>query len=369
MRVFELRQGVAARACALACALMTPWGPRAFALDPVLDVNQYAHTAWKVEDGFAPAAIHAIGQTSDGYLWLGTEFGPLRFDGVRAIPWQPPDGVSLPDEWVRALLGTSDGALWIGTLRGLVSFKEGKRTTYPELSALAVNDLVEGHDGTVWVAAQTLPVGGWVCAIRSGEASCEGGDALGAGVWALHEDRSGVLWAAGGSGLWRWSPGPPELFSPPSDVSGAFHVLTEGANGEILVATRDGVERFVDGRFEADPLIRTGVPFGTDPLQLDRDGGLWIGVSGRGLIHIHEGETDGFAQSDGLSGNAVSTIFEDREGTIWVGTADGLDRFRELAVPRLRTGQGLSSDGVASLLATRDGSVWLSTVSGLNRFG
>lgn len=64
----------------------------ALALDPSLDVSQYAHTAWKVREGFTKDTIYSITQTPDGYLWLGTESGLLRFDGVRAVPWQPPNG-------------------------------------------------------------------------------------------------------------------------------------------------------------------------------------------------------------------------------------------------------------------------------------
>src|SRR5690242_5947432 len=64
----------------------------ALALDPALELSQYAHKAWKVRDGFSNGSIHSIAQTPDGYLWLGTEFGLSRFDGVRNVPWQrPPD--------------------------------------------------------------------------------------------------------------------------------------------------------------------------------------------------------------------------------------------------------------------------------------
>src|SRR5882757_1579947 len=61
-----------------------------FALNPALDVSQYAHTSWKIHDGFTRGMINSITQTPDGYLWLGTEFGLVRFDGVRAVPWEPP---------------------------------------------------------------------------------------------------------------------------------------------------------------------------------------------------------------------------------------------------------------------------------------
>src|SRR4030081_1713292 len=75
----------------------------AFGLNPRLDVSQYAHTAWKIREGFSRGVIDAIAQTSDGYLWLGTEFGLLRFDGIRNVAWQPPSGQNLPSDYVRSL--------------------------------------------------------------------------------------------------------------------------------------------------------------------------------------------------------------------------------------------------------------------------
>src|SRR5258706_14741184 len=102
----------------------------AFALNPALDVSQYAHTAWKIRDGFTKGAINAIAQTPDGYLWLGTEFGLLRFDGVRNVPWQPPADQPLPSSRIRSLLAARDGALWIGTSGGLASWKGGELAQY-----------------------------------------------------------------------------------------------------------------------------------------------------------------------------------------------------------------------------------------------
>src|SRR6516165_2873882 len=143
----------------LACALLL-CAHIAFALDPALDVSQYAHTAWKVREGFTRGQIVAIAQTRDGYLWLGTEFGLLRFDGVRAVPWQPPNGQQLPDNSVFSLLVTRDGALWIGTGKGLVSWKDGKLTSYSELSGKNVASLLQDRDGTVWIGTNELPSAG-----------------------------------------------------------------------------------------------------------------------------------------------------------------------------------------------------------------
>src|SRR5271166_5610159 len=90
----------------------------ALALDPSLDISQYAHTSWTVRDGFFKGTISSIAQTPDGYLWLGTEFGLLRFDGVRSVLWQPPAGERLPGNIIGSLLAGSDGTLWIGTYEG-----------------------------------------------------------------------------------------------------------------------------------------------------------------------------------------------------------------------------------------------------------
>src|SRR5262249_5658976 len=87
----------------------------AFALDPSLDITQYAHRSWKIREGFTEGQITAVAQTSDGYLWLGTELGLLRFDGVRAVPWQPQGREQLPNNYIRSLLVSRDGTLWIGT--------------------------------------------------------------------------------------------------------------------------------------------------------------------------------------------------------------------------------------------------------------
>src|SRR5271157_2042363 len=106
--------------------------PLVLALNPSLDVSQYAHTAWTARDGFSVGAIFAMAQTPDGYLWLGSEFGLYRFDGVHALPWQPPAGQRLPDK-PYSLLVTRDGTLWIGTFAGLVSWNGSKLTAYPEV--------------------------------------------------------------------------------------------------------------------------------------------------------------------------------------------------------------------------------------------
>ncbi len=115
----------------------------AFALNPSLDVGLYAHTPWKIREGFFKGVIVAIAQTVDGYLWLGTEYGVVRFDGVRFVSWQPPAGQQLSNIHIKSLLASRDGSLWIGTSEGLARWADGRLTNYPEFAGKSVGALVK----------------------------------------------------------------------------------------------------------------------------------------------------------------------------------------------------------------------------------
>jgi signal transduction histidine kinase/ligand-binding sensor domain-containing protein len=349
---------------ALLALMLLAWSQYAFALNPSLDASQYAHSAWKIRDGFFKGTIVAIAQTLDGYLWLGSEFGLLRFDGVRFVTWNPPAGQDLPSSYIRSLLPARDGTFWIGTAKGLASLKGGKLTRYPELEGQAIWALLEDREGTVWAGGQANPTGK-LCAIRSGNVQCYGEDGrFGQFIDTLYEDREGNVWVGGITGLWRCKPGPPKLYPMPDRV----RALMEDADGALVVVMQGGIRRLVEGRLQAYPLPAAGLRFRPNGIFRDRDGGLWIGTDDRGLAHVHQGRMDVFDRSDGLSGDLIERVFEDREGNIWVATLDGLDRFRDLAVSTISVKQGLSNAAVQSVLVARDGSVWLGTLDGLNRW-
>ncbi|MBV9927476.1 MAG: hypothetical protein JOZ96_20825 [Acidobacteria bacterium] len=351
---------------ALACILLA-CGPSAFALNPSQDVSQYAHTSWKIRDGFTRGQIISIAQTSDGYLWLGTEFGLIRFDGIKNTPFQPPAGQQLPSNYITNLLGARDGTLWIGALKGLTSWKDGKLTQYPELAGQDIFKLLEDHEGAVWASGRSV-TNGKLCAIRNSGVQCYGEDgAFGRGVFNLYEDSKGNLWAGVKDGVWRWTPGTPDFYPLVGEPDG-IQGLGEDDDGALLVGWNGGIQRLVGGKTEAYPLAGTGGQFRAARLLRDRDGGLWVGTFGQGLLHVHRGRTDVFASPEGLSSDNVYNLFEDREGNIWVATNNGLDRFRDFAVATLTVSQGLLSNSVRSVLADRDGSVWLATRNGLNRW-
>ena len=351
-----------------AVSLLLVLCPRAPALDPSLDLTQYTHTAWTAPEGLK-GSTRSIVQTPDGYLWLGTEFGLVRFDGARFVPWSPPTGQHLPSPNILALLATRDGTLWIGTLDGLASWKEDKVIQYPEIHG-GVMALLEDHEGTVWAGGS-----GKICAIRRERVACQetrGGPETGLNyrygshnVLSLYEDTDGRLWAETESGLWRWKPGPPQLYLPnPSDSQ---QTLVQGEHAaSVIVGTSTGLEQVTDNKVQGYDL--PGIqPFAPSKLLRDRDGALWIGTLDRGLLRVFHGTTTWFGLRNGLTGDLVTALFEDREGTIWVGTTNGLDRFREPVVSTISGHQGLSSPAW-SVLAARDGSIWVGTLNGLDRW-
>jgi ligand-binding sensor domain-containing protein len=184
--------------------------PCARALNPSLDLNQYAHTAWTGRQGLK-GITRAIVQTPDGYVWLGTEFGLVRFDGARFVPWSPPTGQHLPSNNIRSLAAARDGTLWIGTFEGLASWNHGRLNQYAELSGQNVLTLREDRQGTVW-AGTFGTAGGKLCSIQRSGVECYGGDgSLGQWVYSVYE-HNGQLWVHTGAGLWRWKPGPPKRY-------------------------------------------------------------------------------------------------------------------------------------------------------------
>ena len=337
-----------------------------YALNPELDVSQYSHTAWKIRDGFPKGEISSIAQTPDGYLWLGTELGLFRFDGVKNVQWHPPVGQELPSNFIFSLLVSRDGTLWIGTEKGLASWQDGKLTQYAELAGRYIFSLLEDREGLIWASGGAVP-NGKMCAIRNGSVQCFGDDgSLGRAVFNLYEDSKGNLWAGVKDGLWRWKPGPPKFFPLPGEPDG-IQCFGED-NGTLLVGWKGGIHRFIDGKTEMYSISGGVGQLRSRRMLRDRDGSLWIGTFNQGLVHVHHGRTDVFGLSQGLSGEAATTLFEDREGNIWVATGSGLDRFREFAIAMFSVNQGLSSPRVRSVVADKNGGVWLATSNNLNRW-
>jgi signal transduction histidine kinase/ligand-binding sensor domain-containing protein len=346
---------------AICLAILLWCNSRAWALNPALTMRQYAHTAWTIRGGFLNSPVSSIAQTHDGYLWLGTESGLLRFDGARIVRWQPQGDERLPSAQITNLLVTRDGRLWIGTFAGLASWKDGRLVTYPEFAGQVVASLVEDSQASVWAGTINVPYAR-LCAIRT-TVECAGEDGrFGVGVFSLFE-HAGRLWVGAASGLWRWTPDDPRHYPTPSSISD----LTTVGDGPLLVTMSDSIRQLIGDTLEPYPVRGIERPLRPSQLFSDRDGGVWIGTH-IGLVHVRGSQADAFTRADGLSGDNVQALFEDREGNVWVATNEGLDRFRELAVTSLAQDPGMPADLTSSVLRARDGIVWIGTPEGLVRW-
>lgn len=331
-------------------------------LDPDTAITQYGHTAWHARDGYFAGEPGSIVQTRDGFLWIGTTAGLIHFDGVRFVRWEPPAGMSLPDDRIMNLLGASDGSLWIGTANGLARWHGGNLTVYARAGRFS--SLLEDRQGTIWAGhTRITPEVPPLCRFRRGEFRCFrfADEHRIPYVGSLYEDRQGHLWIGGQAGVCRFREQSPDCFvirelAPLGDKS-VIGLLGEDADGSLWAGTGPtGVFRLSAGRWTRLP-DRQVSPTGV--MITDRDGGEWLGTENNGILRRVEGRTEHFSRIDGLSGDRVNYFCEDREGNVWVATTSGLDRFRDLKVATLTSREGLPGGDIGAVTAARDGSVWM----------
>ena len=362
-----------AKSVAAWCSLALLPGLRpATALDPHTRITQYFHTAWRVQDGAFEAAPNAVAQTADGYIWIGTGSGLVKYDGARFEAWAPPPGKSLPSPNVVSLLGSSDGTLWIGTAGGLLGWKNNDLREHLKNR---IDGIIEDRKGRIWAArARTIEPGG-LCQVTGEHPGCLGGDDRmklpNAGT--LAEDVHGNLWVGTPTQLLRWHDGSfQSYFRDQLALLGATNgveSVAAAADGSVWVsvpAERSlGLLQIVDGRPKQVVLDGVKKPEFTT-LFVDREGSLWLATADDGLYRFYRGQVDHFRGEEGLSSNTVIGFFEDREGNLWVTTSKGLDFFRESRVVTFSTSEGLSSDHAGSVLVADDGTVWISNRGGLD---
>ena len=344
----------------------------ACALNPSQEISQYGHTVWRIQDGVFPGAPQAITQTADGYIWIGTKSGLVRFDGVRFVQWSPPEGTTMTPVVVSLHAGR-DGALWIGTESG-VGYLNGGYFRFQEMGR--VNAIVEGQNGKVWIARSRLSEreGGPLCRVERESFRCfgetEGIDfGVRGGAEALIDDRAGGLWIGSTRGVCHWNGQSGTTYFPKAleraEGSAGVQALELDKDGTLLVGTGQkgagvGLQRFDGDKWsDYDAGTIRGSEISVEAMLQDHDGGLWIATTNDGLLHVHDGSVDTFRESDGLSGNLIQALYEDREGGVWAVSPQGLDRFRELPVVTLRHREGLSTEHVTTVFASSRGVMWI----------
>ena len=308
----------------------------AFALDPNQSITQLYHTSWSAKQG-VNGFVTALAQTTDGYLWVGTTDGLLRFDGISFERYQPEKG-SLIATYIYTLMADPDGGLWVGFQRGGVSYiRNGHVTNYSDSDGLPVSTVRSfacDRSGAIWAAV----VGGF--------ARFEGGrwhavqtdwNYNEKSAWALLVDREGTLWVATGDEI-VYLPDGEKRFQTTGIRCGKVSTLLQAPDGSILFHD-DELNEFRLFRPNKGKPMRGIADFkrSGDAAIFDRDGALWCG-GGDGLSRLSfpdaeriqgpKSLVEKFTEAQGLSNQAVETILEDREGNVWVGTDGGLDRFR-----------------------------------------
>jgi ligand-binding sensor domain-containing protein len=350
----------------------------AHALDPSKRISQYAHTAWRVQDGAFSGAPNAITQTKDGYLWIGTDGGLVRFDGVRFVPWSPSNGKPLADPRIYSLLGAHDGSLWIGTGIGPVHWISSDLVEFPRIGA-RINSFAEDRDGSVWMTRSRVDDrSGPLCHAVKEEIKCyadrDGIPVPYAGPLAI--DAQGYVWMGSPSILSRWKPGSYKAYVPKaleraeglSGVNGLAAMPDDSLWVGIQRAGPGlGLEHFVGERWL--PFVATdfdGSKLEVTTVFLDRENSLWVGTAKDGIYRIHNNSVDHFRHADGLSGDSVNCFFQDAEGTLWVATSRGIDSFHDLPITTFSTAEGLSSDRAGSIVTARDGTIWIANSGALD---
>ncbi|MCP5107863.1 MAG: response regulator [bacterium] len=303
-----------------------------YPLDPRKPVESYLHNAWEIEDGLPQNAVMAIQQTRDGYLWLGTQEGLVRFNGKDFDVFHRDNTGALINNFIRVLLEDGGGTLWIGTEGGGVArFKNGKFTRLrkgADLSKNQVSSFCLYGDGAVLIGT------------RESGVYIARGDVISpfplpekvsvTDILSLHRDHEGNTWiGTNGAGLIK-----------ENRRTGIFEIFT----------TDNGLPgNQVNAIFE------------------DSQQNLWIGTAAGGACIYKQGTFQTFTTADGLSGNNITAFCEDRHGNVWIGThGKGVNRFRGgvFSVYDSQTGMGLRSDIVASLFEGREGCLWIGTEGG-----
>lgn len=341
------------------CLLLVPAALHAANLQ--LESSQYISSHWQTEDGLPNNQVQAICQTRDGYLWLATREGLVRFDGARFTVMDSKLFPETKNRSFTSLFESRNGTLWIASEDGrLHGLKDGKVSQLP-LPATAANRLpmkiFESRDGALWIGTDTNGLVRFKDRTFTQITTKEG--LAHPSVRSMCEDAEGNLWIATGAGVNRWNQNGITTFRIENGLlHNATRVVLADRKGNLWIASHFGLTRLKDGRSThftkneglSDNLISA--------IFEDRQGVLWIGTF-NGLNRMVDGKLWTEKRNDGTPYDRVQSIFEDREGNLWVGTRDGLSRLRPRVVTSLTQQHGLTHNTATAVLEDRTGSLWV----------
>jgi signal transduction histidine kinase/ligand-binding sensor domain-containing protein len=298
--------------------------PAARALNPEHKLTQYVHRVWQTQQGLPQTSIFVVTQIHSGYLWLGTESGIVRFDGVRFTP--------VP-ELVRSSLDT-----------------------------IRSHTIVEDSRGRVWIVSTNF---GLVRIDASGIKRFQRSDGLSDGdINCAFATKRGEIWACTSSGAAQFQENGVKTYS--EGLHGRPQVGCQTPDETIWLAGDGWVAHLEHSRFVQIALRSVPLDAKTRTVACRADG-VWIGTT-QGMIQFVNGREHRFQRKDGLPDNEVLSISSDHHGELWVGTRSGLSRFLNGAFENYGYYEGLSQQSVNSIYEDREGSLWVATKYGLNQF-
>ncbi len=341
-------------------------------LDPTQPISQYVHQVWLDDQGLPQNNVLAITPTRDGYLWIGTEEGLARFDGVHFVVFDSRNTPGLKNNTITALFEDRDRSLWIGTLGGLFRMTRGVITAFPVpggFSGRCVTAFYQDGEGALWVATD----GGGVGRLLNGKFTVytTRNGLVRNGVFSIGGSPDGSVWFGTHGGLNRWKNGQFTTYTtanglPDDDV----RALCKDPQGGVWIGTRAGLSLMKNGtfsRFDKKSELSTAM---VHVLYEDRNQTLWVGTLGGGLLRVRDGKPAAYTTKEGFSGDDINAITGDEEGNLWVGTSGGgLNRFTQAKVSTYTTKEGLPSDVIITTYQDRNGDLWIGTNDhGLSRY-
>lgn len=333
-------------------------------LSPDKRITQFSVHTWSQEQGLPSSAVLSMLQGNDGYLWLGTNAGLVRFDGVRFVTPEPLSGLTAGAATILSLASGSDGSLWLGTGGGgLLRYHQGTVTTFGSAQGLPdqnVNALLFDAKGQLWIGT-----GAGLVVWKDGRIQPAAPGLSQDPVWSLADDGAGGLWVATyRSGLIHLTSGVPRVYGREQGLPGKdVRTVYRSRNGTLWVGVT-GAGLF---RSEGDRFIRVPAPAGLALVDIwsileDRDGSLWIGAGAGGVARWNGHRMEVLTDKTGLTAGYVLTLVEDREGNLWAGARSGLNRLREDKLTPVTTGEGLPSNMIGPVMELSPGQLLLGTM-------
>lgn len=334
----------------------------AAALDPEKHFRHYVLDRWGIEEGLPQLSVLAIAQDAQGYLWVTTQNGVARFDGVRFRVFNVENTPALRANIIdKAMLG-SDDSLWFGSGRGLTRLRDGEWTAIELIAGrdVAVTALANGQDGELLVGTDQGLF----------RVTANGAERIGDDAVAIHAlARVGATIYVGTHGaVHELRAGKVHVHALPDGADApAISAMLAAADG-LHVGTRRGLQRLVDGRWEMPGWAQALRQHRVEALTHDSDGNLWIGTTEGLYRHQPRGELE-HSRTAALPAAAwISTMFEDREGNLWIGSlTHSLARLWNGWVSRIDAEAGLSDPFVWSVISDEHGRIWIGTNSGVER--